>query len=399
MLRAVAKHSAELAQAVVDSAALDALVTCLEEFDPGVKESAAWALGYIGRHNGQLANAVVEAGAVPLLVLCVQEPELSLKRIASSSLSDIARHSPDLAQKVVDANAVSHLSQYINNPDPQLKRQVCACLAQIAKHTVDLAEAVVEAEIFPRVLNCLKDSDLQVRKNAAVLIREIAKQNPALAKLIVNAGGAAAIVDYISEARGNARLPGIMTLGYIGAFDESLAMGVIVSKGIPPLKDALRNEPEDHIRAASAWSLGQIGHHSADHSRALAELDVPHCLLAAYIDEKSSEDLKQKAKRALKSIVQMCAYLPALEPLLQLAPANILKYVVHQFAKTLPNDPEARKTFVQSGGFQKIQEIRSPPGTKLKEQIEAINTLYPPEIVQYYSPDYAENLLRKLDDS
>ena len=24
---------------------------CLEEFDPGVKESAAWALGYIARHN------------------------------------------------------------------------------------------------------------------------------------------------------------------------------------------------------------------------------------------------------------------------------------------------------------------------------------------------------------
>ena len=38
-------------QAVVDCGALEALVTCLEEFDPGVKESAAWALGYVARHN------------------------------------------------------------------------------------------------------------------------------------------------------------------------------------------------------------------------------------------------------------------------------------------------------------------------------------------------------------
>ena len=38
-------------QQVVDSGALDALVICLEEFDPGVKESSAWALGYIARHN------------------------------------------------------------------------------------------------------------------------------------------------------------------------------------------------------------------------------------------------------------------------------------------------------------------------------------------------------------
>jgi hypothetical protein len=31
-------------------------------------------------------------------------------------------------------------------------------------------------------------------------------------------------------------LPGIITLGYISAFDETLAMGVIQAKGIPPLK-------------------------------------------------------------------------------------------------------------------------------------------------------------------
>ena len=35
----------------MDCGALDALVICLEEFDPGVKEAAAWALGYIARHN------------------------------------------------------------------------------------------------------------------------------------------------------------------------------------------------------------------------------------------------------------------------------------------------------------------------------------------------------------
>lgn len=51
VLRAVAKHSPELSQAVVGCGGVDALVLCLEEFDPGVKEAAAWALGYIARHN------------------------------------------------------------------------------------------------------------------------------------------------------------------------------------------------------------------------------------------------------------------------------------------------------------------------------------------------------------
>ncbi len=71
MLRAVAKHSSTLAKAVVDSAALDALVVCLEEFDPSVKEAAAWALSYISKHTAELAQSVVDVGAVPLLVLCI----------------------------------------------------------------------------------------------------------------------------------------------------------------------------------------------------------------------------------------------------------------------------------------------------------------------------------------
>ena len=47
----LSKHSPQLAQSVVVCGALDALVICLEEFDPGVKEAAAWALGYVARHN------------------------------------------------------------------------------------------------------------------------------------------------------------------------------------------------------------------------------------------------------------------------------------------------------------------------------------------------------------
>ncbi|CAN0442736.1 unnamed protein product, partial [Hapterophycus canaliculatus] len=48
---------------------------------------------------------------------------------------------------------------------------------------------------------------------------------------------------------------------------------------LSPLPQALVAEPEDHIKAASAWSLGQIGRHTPDHARALAEGDVLRHLL------------------------------------------------------------------------------------------------------------------------
>ncbi|KAG5268139.1 hypothetical protein AALO_G00208660 [Alosa alosa] len=397
VLRAVARHSPELAQAVVDCGALEALVISLEEFDPGVKESAAWALGYIARHNGELSQAVVDAGAVPLLVLCVQEPEIALKRIAASALSDIAKHSPELAQTVVDTGAIAHLAQMILNPDAKLKRQVFSALSQISKHSVDLAELVVEAEIFPAVLACLRDPDEYVRKNVTTLMREITKHTPELSQLIVNSGGIAAVIDYLGDCKGAVRLPGIMMLGYVAAHSENLAMAVIVSKGVPQLAICLSEEPEDHIRAATAWSLGQIGRHTPEHARAVAAANVLPKLLALYMDTQSSEDLQVKAKKALKSILQKCTHLPALEPLLYDAPSNILKHVVCQFSKVLPHDSKARRLFVTSGGLKKVQEIKADMGSALQEYITSINNCYPEEIVRYYSPGYSETLLERIE--
>jgi hypothetical protein len=289
----------------------------------------------------------------------------------------------------------------IGHPDGKLKRQVCSCLSQIAKHSVDLAEVVVEAEIFPKIFQCLKDDDTLVRRNAATCIREIAKHTPELAQLIVNAGGHSAVIEYITSARGASRLPGIMTLGYIAAFSETLAMAIVVNQGVMPLKDALTNETEHHIQAAAAWSLGQIGRHTSEHAKALAMLDVFRRLIQVYQDASSSADLKTKAQRALKSVLQKCTHLAALEPLLSdemNCPEKIVKYVVHQFAKVLPNQPNARKSLVQSRGLEQIQKLRNDDkASKLQEYISTINSCYPPEIVQYYSPDYSDTLLRKLD--
>ena len=65
---AVAKHSPELAQAVVDAGSLAPLTHCLSEFEPSVKEAAAWALGYISRHTPGLNFSCLLS--VPLACAC-----------------------------------------------------------------------------------------------------------------------------------------------------------------------------------------------------------------------------------------------------------------------------------------------------------------------------------------
>lgn len=105
-----------------------------------------------------------------------------------------------------------------------------------------------------------------------------------------------------------------------------------------------------------------------------------------------------QAKKALKNVLQRCVQLEALEPLLHEAPPNILKYVIAQFSKILPHNAKARKSFVTSGGLKKLQEIRAEPGSALAEYVHAINSCYPEEIVKYYSPGYAQQLLDRVSD-
>lgn len=300
---------------------------------------------------------------------------------------------------MVDAGAVAYLAPLITSNDSRLKRQVCSALGQVAKHSVDLAEVVVEAEIFPKILTCLKDVDTTVRKHAATCIREVAKHTPELAQLVVSNGGVGALVDYVSESEGNNRLPGMMALGFIAAFNETLALAVIASGGLAPLYNSLANEPEDHIKSAAAWGLGQIGRHSPDHAKAVSDAGALPKLVQVLAAPGSSEDLRTKAQRALKAIINMLTDLKALDRLLQTPELSetVAKYIIAQIAKVLPNDPASRHDFVTSGGFATVQALDAAAGSAFREHVEVINSCFPPEIVKYYSPGYSKQLLEKLE--
>jgi HEAT repeat protein len=397
VLKAVAKHSPALADDVVKSGALEPLVKCLEEFDPTVKESAAWALGYIAKHNSSLAHQVVEARAIDSLILCLGEPEIALKRAAAQTLSYICQHSDQLAQPVAE-NGLDTITFFLNYKDTILKRNICMLLGNITKHSIELANQVMTKLGNPqKLLSCLKDNDDTVKKNAAYCICEIVNKSQENASSIVAAGGAAILVEFITNIKGEPRLYGILTLGFIAAFKEELAASVIKARAISQLRDALETETHPHIKAAACYALGHIGRHSPAHAKEVADANVLSHMLFYYKSPDSSTDLKEKAKKALKKIIEQCSHLTALEPLMHAADEKILKHILNQYAKHLKNNLSEKKLFVQNGGLEKLQELKSKVSESLKEKIIMINEYYPADIVQYYSPDYAATLLRKLE--
>lgn len=65
---------------MVDVGAVPLLVLCIQEPEIPLKRIAASALSEIAKHSPELAQAVVDAGAVPFLSALIPHPDAQLKR-------------------------------------------------------------------------------------------------------------------------------------------------------------------------------------------------------------------------------------------------------------------------------------------------------------------------------
>ena len=378
VLRAVAKHSPQLSEDIVNSGALEPLVNCLDDFDPTVKESSAWALGYIAKHNERLATHVKEAKAVEGLILCLREPEISLKRCATQTLSYIAQHSEPLAN-VLAENGIDVIINLLNDHDVQLKRNVCLLLGNITKHSIKTSNLVISALGKPtKLIFCLKDPDLIVRKNASFCILEIVNKSNKSAEKFVDVGIVAALSDYISNMKGEPRLYGILSLGFISHYEETYAKNIILhKKAIPQLRDALNTESLAQVKSAACFALGNIGKHTQQHASDVAENNVLPLILYYYISNESTDDLKKKAKIALKNIIRCCNNLLAMEPLLPVAPKKILKMILTQYLNTFRTSGNDKKLFLKNGGFPKLMVIKDKiyAENEMRENNQKSNTI------------------------
>jgi hypothetical protein len=108
-----------------------------------------------------------------------------------------------------------------------------------------------------------------------------------------------------------------MSLGYVAALDADVAAAVIGLNGFSSLLDAIDDEEEDHMKSASAWSIGQIGKHGPSHALAAARAGALPKLLSTLLHPSSSADLRSKSRRALAALLPHLAHLEPLDSLLQ----------------------------------------------------------------------------------
>ncbi|XP_031768535.1 sperm-associated antigen 6-like isoform X6 [Galleria mellonella] len=362
---------------------LELLRPLLSDACSSVRQCAVVAAARLCEHDEGVARQLLNEGMVTITLENLHKYNVYYKRSALYLIRAVAKHNEELAGVIVRLGALEHIVSCLEDFDTQVKENAAWALGYIGKHSESLAGLVVDAGTLPLLVLAFQEPEMSLKQ---------------LAQLVVNTGGSRPLVELLSETAGGVRVPSCMALGFIAGQSDQLAMAVIEAKAIPALVEILQNtEAEDAELCAAAWTIGHISKHSPQHSLAIAVANALPRLLQLYTNPKSSGEVRARASCALKQSLQCCLHRPALEPLLHAAPACILKYVLAQYAKILPNDARARRLFVTTGALKRVQEIDTVPGTSLKEYINIINSCFPEEIVRYYTPGYSDSLLDRVE--
>ena len=78
-----------------------------------------------------------------------------------------------------------------------------------------------------------------------------------------------------------------------------------------------------------------------------------------YMDKKTGDDLKEKAKKAIIEIIKKCSNLSNLEPLLHVTDLDILYPILNQYVTYLQNNQTELSNFARNGGLNKILSINN----------------------------------------
>lgn len=404
VISAVARHSKDLAEKVVEYGAIKFLVSCFEEYDPSVMESAAWALRYIAKHSAALAHKIVKEDAIDSLIMCLQEPEISIKRVAIQTLSNIARHSEELTNYVSAKDNLNIILYYLILKDTALKRQILLCLGNMAHHSLNVAYSIINNINPTQIEECIKDKDPTVQMNALVLLDEIAKKKYEYATSISGKIKFRVFVEYLNYYRGEPRLYGIPIISTLASYNKELAESIIKEGVLIPLIDTIEKEHSEKIVSLACLAVSNLSKHTPDLTNGIAAFnDLPSKLLAISVNKEYSFELKENAKNALDNIIDNCTEIKCLTPLLNKPNYNtvdeeqfekILVKVIRRQKDILMDSKKDRKEFIKDKTLKKIIELKKYYKS-IKEELLQFNEFYSQEIVNYFSEDYEQFLKEK----
>lgn len=399
VLSAVAKSTTDFAHRIMVAGALSPLLAQLHSAQTpvDVKESAVRTLDSLIQSSVEHATIICNDELLSTLVALMLSPDSShsLTRAIVSAIGHAAALSGALSEAAVAQNVLEPLQRLVRGnltagpTPPDLKAGALNALGHLSSHHEGLANQVAATGVVqPSVQSMTDKLTPAIRRNAASLVLQLVEKTPALAQQVLSCGIPSCLKQYMQQEKGNAQgaLVGIMIAGSMASYTSALAKALVDAGAYGEVVNCIKNQ-DPSVSGAAAWAVEQAASHGEDLTMLLLDR---HRALQELMDTygrvpKSQTERKAKLKSAIKAAVRNCNQTGALESFVDpYGPPELSKHVLARLFPLLEKNPKSRQQLVTSGALQRLQEAMAeldPVGAK---HAEAINSLFPEDVVEYY---------------
>jgi hypothetical protein len=178
-LGAIARHSPELADALIEGGAIKALTSLYHSSDPGLKEAVATTLTHIAKHAPEIAQLIVDAEAFPHALHCLKDRDESVRKASAWLVREIAKHTQELSKFVIDMGGAAALVEYLKPENRNEPTPAIMAIGYIASYSQTLTLALMSEGADAVALHVLVSSNDPYTKVAAVwTVGQLGKHSP-----------------------------------------------------------------------------------------------------------------------------------------------------------------------------------------------------------------------------
>ena len=353
-----------------------------------------------------LALATISKSSEDLLFAIISEMNFKLiyEQLKSSKhsksicifLTEISQLSMEASQLIVQ----SDLHNTLWNLSSKDVWHAMEALTAISKHNMSTAVIVLKSSLTKPVLKYyLTSKDVLRRKLAMNFCMTAAKHGTESSNYFVDFIEPF-ILPYLDEMPEEHISSCLLTIGCIAAVNSSFPKSLFSHNILDVIFKFLASKNLE-IKSNVVWCLTHFGKHDEVTADALAQKGFVNLIYNLFLTSSDNE-LKSKCDRFLKGIIPLTTNDYCLVAfLVKDTKPSMLLAVVDRLGILLQS-PELRKKFMKGGFLHKIQELNhfyanSITAYPILESIKKINQYYPADVIQFCSPEYAEELSKTLD--
>jgi hypothetical protein len=161
-------------------------------------------------------------------------------------------------------------------------------------------------------------------------------------------------------------------------------MQVVGAGAVPELIGALVSG-HDTLRSAAARALAQCAQHGRDDADELAAAGVLPPLALAWTASAVGSEAHAAVEAAACDILRHTSLIAPLAALVTPAtPPPLLTAALARATTLLVGAADARREFLTTGALMHMQRMQAVLGSEGREHANAINELFPADVVRYY---------------